>query len=195
MSQTNKNIKKALPVPGADGVLLTAPEHIEDNSPIEPLVTTSGSTQAIAQKIMPPPNIEASTPEYVSPQEKERRHLAYETQMTKGIFRNFEKPGQAHEFTMRLVKGPVQRYKLYDGQVHELPRNVANYIKTYCWYPEHQDAVDEFGQPSHTVGKKVYRFYFDNGEYTEDTTPSLISTLNYGNKQFLPNKNILVQAR
>lgn len=168
-------IKKKL----ADGIVSTTPAHIEDNSPIEPLTTTTElKVENTLAATTPKPNPfgdGSRQTEYVSAEEKERRRVAHECEMTTGIFRNFEKPGSMHEFSMRLEKGPVGHYKLYDGKVHQLPRNVARYLNKHCWYPEHDTAVDEHGETKNTVGKKINRFAFDNGEYYDDEVlPSLI---------------------
>jgi hypothetical protein len=194
-----KQVKKSIP---ADGIVITnAHENINDQSPVEPILLNEEqqvmSSEPKSQKIEKPDFDETSNRQldYVSDREKERRRLAYETELTTGIFRNFEKPGQVHEFTMRLERGPVQRFKLFDGKVHQLPRNVARYINQNCWYPEHEYAMDEFGEQKYNIGKKVYRFAFDNGEYYEEPTPGLIQTTNTQKQEFLANKNKVVPAR
>ncbi len=136
---------------------------IKDETPIEQVTISKKITQ--------------SEPVYETPRKSpEQIKRDHEMELTKGKFRNFENPGKVHKFAMRLLRGvPLQKYELMDDKVYELPRCVARYINQNCWYPEHEQAMDEMGVPLDRLKIKTHRFAFDNGEYYEDPTPIIIT--------------------
>lgn len=91
-----------------------------------------------------------------------------ESEKVKGIFRYYEVPGGSMNFVYKKFKGDdVIRYDLIDGAMYELPLGVAKHLNNNGWYPEHSYIMDENGQPSMRVGKKVRRFGFESLEFID----------------------------
>ena len=101
-----------------------------------------------------------------------KKKLQYEAekdrQKVKGKFVFHECPGGVLKFTAKLNKGDkIERFALRDGHVYELPLGIAKHLNNNCWYPEHKLLIDEDGNPSHRVNKRVQRFSFQSLEFID----------------------------
>ena len=103
---------------------------------------------------------------------KKKINLKYEREkdreLVKGIFHFYELPGGVLEFVFKKYEGdPVERFSLVDGQVYSIPLGVAKHLNKNGYYPVHEYEVDERGNPSTRIGKKVKRFGFQSLEFTD----------------------------
>lgn len=88
----------------------------------------------------------------------------------KGIFRFYELPGGTLEFVFNKYKDdPVEKYKLTDGHICEIPLGVAKHLNKNGAYPVHQYRVEEDGKSSIMVGKKVRRFGFQSLDFIDES--------------------------
>lgn len=63
---------------------------------------------------------------------------ARDRESVRGIFRFHECPGGLMSFWFKKYeKDDVERYDLFDGQVHEIPLGVAKHLNKNCWYPSY----------------------------------------------------------
>lgn len=89
-------------------------------------------------------------------------------ELVKGIFKYDELPGGQLEFVYRKHRGDkIERYKFEDGKVYTIPRGVARHINNNCYYAQHGHILDENGQPSIAVKKKVDRVSFASLEFAD----------------------------
>lgn len=79
----------------------------------------------------------------------------------KGVFQYFELPGGTLSFLHRLYKeDSIKKYTLEDGKIYTIPLGVARHLNANCKYPVHRHQVEENGQSSQLIGKKVSRTGF-----------------------------------
>ena len=101
----------------------------------------------------------------------------------KGIFRNFESPGNYLEFPYRAYKGEgTQVIHMQDGETYEIERGIERHLNTNCWYPQYEHLpggkfINVPGeQPTNMrVGRKVRRFAFQviDAGYDYDASEAL----------------------
>ena len=92
----------------------------------------------------------------------------------KGIFRFHEVPGGSMNFVFKKYKeDPVERFDLRDGEIYTLPLGVAKHLNKNVWYPVHAHTLNEQGNASYKIGKKVRRCSFQSLEFidVEEMTP------------------------
>lgn len=101
-------------------------------------------------------------------------------ELVRGIFRFYEVPDAPMSFMFKKRSGEIERYDFQDGQVYEIPREVAEHINAQCWYPVHQYMKDESGESSIRIGRKVSRAGFQSLDFQDanslDQGPSEIYT-------------------
>jgi hypothetical protein len=99
----------------------------------------------------------------------------------RGVFKNMEKPGQAHKFYLRTYQNePIEELTLRDGERKTLSVAWVNHINS-CAYTEFLDVKDvvpgianvkpminDDGTPSTKMSRKVQRFAFMPMDYSED---------------------------
>jgi len=105
--------------------------------------------------------------------EKVTNNLRYmrdkDREKVKGIFRFHEVPGGTMSFVYRAYKqDPVERYDMLDGEVYTIPLGVAKHLNKNVWYPINAHQVDEAGNPSKIIGRKVKRCSFQSLEFLDD---------------------------
>lgn len=124
-----------------------------------------------------------------------------------GVFRYYEVPGGVMEFVYREYKeDPVEKYRMFDGEVYTIPRGVMRHLNKNGWYPEYEHYQTDRGGLTQLgkygpmvaginpdvphigmrVGKKVKRFAFESMEFLElDDVPQAqrIITVEHTNNQ------------
>lgn len=99
-------------------------------------------------------------------------------EMVKGVFKFYEVPGGLMSFVFKKYKkDPVEKFDLIDGHVYTIPLGVAKHLNNDCWYPMHENAVDENGKSIVRVSEKIRRCGFQSLEFMD------IDDFSYGNKQ------------
>lgn len=109
------------------------------------------------------------TPELARERDKDR-------QMVKGIFRNLEQQGMKLSFPYLKYPGDeVTMYNLECGQEATIPLGVAKHLNQNCWYPQHENLVDEDGKRVTSIRSKTHRFSFVPLEFgaMEEVAPPL----------------------
>lgn len=88
--------------------------------------------------------------------------------LVRGRFNNLENPGGTFRFVVKLYKNdPVMKYELRDGHVYELPRGVARHLNNDVGRTEHQFLLDERGNPSTMIGRRIRRVMFEHLEFVD----------------------------
>lgn len=91
-----------------------------------------------------------------------------DNQKVKGIFKFHEVPGGQMTFVYKAYKeDPIEKYTLKDGEIYELPLGVARHLNKNCWYPEHAYKMDENGNATMKIGRKVNRCSFQSLEFMD----------------------------
>lgn len=86
----------------------------------------------------------------------------------KGIFRFYEVPGGRLEFVFKVHKDdPVEKFDLFDGQIHTIPLGVAKHLNKNGAYPIHSYMMDENGKHTMRIAQKVRRFGFQSLEFVD----------------------------
>lgn len=89
--------------------------------------------------------------------------------IVRGKFMFYEVPGGELKFSYRGYKNdPVEHYHMIDGEVYSIPLGVARHLNDNGYYNVHAHAIDEKGNPSVKVGKRIDRFGFQSLEFTND---------------------------
>jgi hypothetical protein len=99
-----------------------------------------------------------------------------DSKLVKGIFKFLEAPNSTMKFSYKKYKGDsVETYELEDGKAYTIPIGVAKHLNKNCWYPEHYYKMDEKGQPTIRVEKKIKRCSFQSMDFmdTEDNSEDL----------------------
>lgn len=108
----------------------------------------------------------------------------------RGVFKNMEKPGQAHKFYLRSYpQTPIEELTLRDGERKTLSVAWVNHINS-CAYTEFLDVKDavpgignlkpmlnDDGSTSTKMSRKVQRFAFLPMDYSEDLVSNDSSNL------------------
>lgn len=102
----------------------------------------------------------------------------------RGIFRFHELPGGTLKFPFRGFGQKIERYEFTDGEIYEVPLEIARHLNKNCWYPVHQFSLDENGKPLQSVGKRVHRCSFQSLDFMDvedlreigDSSASLIAS-------------------
>ena len=101
--------------------------------------------------------------------------------LVRGVFKNIEKPGQAHKFYLRLYpQTPIEELVLRDGERRTLSVAWVNHINS-CAYTEFIDVKDSVpgieglkpmlnddGTATTKMSRKVQRFAFLTMDYSDD---------------------------
>ena len=99
-----------------------------------------------------------------------KEKMLADKKLVKGKFINRECPGGELKFSLRLYKGPVEKYTLVDGREYELPLGVVKHLVNNCQREEDTDKpkmLDPYtGQPLYEK-KMIPRFSFVTSEYLE----------------------------
>lgn len=119
-----------------------------------------------------PSSIDELSNPSAAPKKKKAVNLRAEREkdreLVKGIFHYYELPGGVLDFVFKKYKeDPVEKFSLVDGQVYELPYGVAKHLNKNGYYPVHAYEIDERGNPSMRIGKKIKRFGFQSLEFTD----------------------------
>lgn len=131
-------------------------------APVEAVI--SKKAEAVQVKEQPDPKVLAA--KVLS--EKNARIKKYDMTPVKGTFRFFEVPGGTLNFTFGKYKRTVKNYSLVDGQVHTIPRCVAQHLIQTGSYPVHEYQTDINGIPVVRIGRKKRRYSFDSLEFFDD---------------------------
>ena len=82
-----------------------------------------------------------------------------EIEMVKGVFKNLECEGADVKFSYARGKEVPKKYVLQDGEVYELPIDVARHINR-CGHPVNEAEVDKHGNYLGRREKFIRRFDF-----------------------------------
>lgn len=123
----------------------------------------------------------------VDKKENLRLNLKYmrdkDREKVKGKFIFHEVPGGVMEFSFRKYKeDEIENYKMYDGEIYEVPRGVAKHLNDNLSYPVHSYYKTEDGDHTMKVGQRIRRATFmPLGFMDEDTDlmPNKIQTAEY----------------
>ena len=139
-----------------------------------------------AQDIAPkenPQNLGLNTLE--KKKEKLKLNLKYERDKdrtkVRGKFIFHEVPGGVMEFSFKKYKeDELENFKLYDGEIYELPLGVAKHLNQNLSYPIHQYYSQEGGTHAMKVGQTVRRASFARLDFmvedeAEDTRSHLVT--------------------
>lgn len=86
----------------------------------------------------------------------------------KGKFKFHEVPGGQMSLIFREFRGdPVEKYTFKDEGIYSIPLGLAKHLNKNCWYPVHQNQVDEDGTPVQYIGQKVNRCSFVSLEFMD----------------------------
>lgn len=112
-----------------------------------------------------------------------------DAQIVRGRFRNYETPGGATEFSLKLHKGDeVVNWLFEDDGVYSVPLGVARHLKENTWSPIYSHVPGEVGvqsaqgarigknsQPGvvQRITRKLRRFDFDSLEFSADLDAEL----------------------
>ena len=121
------------------------------------------------------------------PIEKRKKYFEWMRQRgkekVKGIFRNFESPGNYLEFPFKKWPNDgTQTVHVMDGEKYEIERDIEEHLNTNCWYPQYEHLpggkfINVPGeQPTNMrVGRKVRRFAFQviDAGYDYDASEAL----------------------
>lgn len=101
-----------------------------------------------------------------------------ELKLVRGIFQFLECPGHSTKITVRKYKGHFFEKDMKDGQEYEVPLYVARFLNGIdvtaealggklgtCSYPVHSHVMDQHGNPTVSIGKRVKRFGFQSLEF------------------------------
>ena len=89
-------------------------------------------------------------------------------ELVKGIFKFYESRGGSLSFYFKKWPGdPIEKYTLHDGQVHTIPRGLAEHLNKNGWYPEHKYILDENGKPKAAIKDKIRRFGFHGLDFID----------------------------
>lgn len=101
----------------------------------------------------------------------------------RGKFVFHEVPGGVMEFSFRKYKeDEIETYKMYDGQIYEIPRGVAKHLNENLAYPVHEYYKTENGDHTMKVGQKIRRATFMPLGFMEEDmqlAPDMIQTAEY----------------
>lgn len=112
---------------------------------------------------------------------KERQER--DEELVVGVFKNNEVRGGSLSFRYKAYKGQsFDKWILYDGERHQIPRGLAKHLNNNCFYYEYQripgGVTNDPMQASPHDGrqnkgdylgkKKVHRFEFHSLEFTDD---------------------------
>lgn len=79
----------------------------------------------------------------------------------RGKFVFHEVPGGCMEFSFRKYKeDQIETFKMYDGEIYEIPRGVAKHLNENLCYPIHSYYKEENGNHTMKVGQKIRRATF-----------------------------------
>lgn len=113
------------------------------------------------------------------------RMRARDAELVAGRFKNLESPGQGARFNYKMYPGDeFVTYELYDNERYRLPRGVARWLNTNCYYKEYKHLQGEMGKgdaglraayndgrlraETMQASRKVHRFSFDPLEFMDD---------------------------
>lgn len=96
-----------------------------------------------------------------------RIHKEKDLRIVKGIFKNYEAPGQTLKFWYKKYKDvPERQYVLEHNKTYEIPYMVQDHINNNCVYVMSQWLQDETGRPHQGAGKEIVkRFGFHSLEF------------------------------
>lgn len=123
---------------------------------------------------------------------------ARDAEMVTGIFENKEAKGQSAEFNLKLYPGDEFRLWYFeDGEKYTVPRGVARYLNTQCYFKEYKTIANEFNTEikqardgrrrdgEEQVTMKIHRYAFKSLDFSDDdydmTPSSLIEVVKQGN--------------
>ncbi len=137
------------------------------------------------------------------PDKKVKLNLKYmrdrDRESVTGVFRYYEVPNGVMEFVYREYKeDPVEKFRMFDGEIYTVPRGVMRHLNKNGWYPEYEHYNTERGLQmigNHgpmvaginpdmphigmRVGKKIKRFAFESMEFLEmDDVPGAQRIIN-----------------
>lgn len=107
-------------------------------------------------------------------QKKIKEAYARGRDTVKGRLDYFVNRGGLLEFSFRSLKGPIEEYKIRDGEVCELPLAVAEHLQNMGKVTVHRNQYDEATRKSYSVGQTFEEFSFTPTDFNAQLQQKMI---------------------